>query len=66
MDKENKLDDLIYEIEAKMKRYNILKKELYVIINRNTVSKIFTNHEGTIETLRKIINYVDNVINEKK
>lgn len=43
----------------------ILKKRLYVIVNRNTVSKIFVNHEGILKTLRKMINYVDNVTNEK-
>ena len=65
MKKENKIDELIYEIEDKMKHNKIQKQDLYVILNRNTVGKIFSHHEG-IDTLRKIINFVDNVTYKKK
>lgn len=59
--KENKVDELIYEIEYKMLKNRIKKKELYNIINRNTVTKLLIHHEGTIDTLRKVINYIEEI-----
>lgn len=41
-------------------------KELYNIVNRNTVTKLLIHHEGTIETLRKVINFIDELENRKK
>lgn len=59
--KENKVDELIYEITFKMMKNKIKRKDLYKIINRNTVTKLLSHHEGTIDTLRKVINYVEEI-----
>lgn len=64
--KENKIDELIYEIEYRMLKNRIKKKELYNIVNRNTVTKLLIHHEGTIDTLRKVINFIDELENKKK
>ena len=55
------IDDLIYNIEFEMLKKGIKKKDLYTIINRNTVSALFSKHEGNLDTLRKIINYVNSI-----
>lgn len=56
----NDIDELIFNLELKMSKKNIKKKDLYSVINRNTVTKLFSKHEGTIDTLRKVINYINN------
>lgn len=56
----NRLEVLIAELEKEMKVKKIKKSELYNFLDKATVAKIFNKYAGTLDTLKKIIDYVDN------
>lgn len=55
----NKLDLLIFSIEKDMKDLNIKKSDLYHILNRNTVTNIFNDHTGSLDSLHKILDFIN-------
>lgn len=56
----NRIEILIAELEKEMKVKKIKKGELYNFLDRGTVARIFNQYTGTLDTLKKIIDYVDN------
>lgn len=62
----NRLDLLIYSLEQDMKDLKIKKKDLYSILHRNTVSTLFKLHVGSLESLHKIIDYIDKIKEDKE
>lgn len=57
----NRLEFLIVSLEKEMKDKGIKKGDLYGIVTKETVASLFNKYKGTLATLSKIIDYVDNV-----
>lgn len=55
----NRVEMFVASLEKEMRDKKIKKGELYSLVTKETVARIFNQYTGTLDTLKKIADYID-------